>query len=182
MITTLARFILFRILKWKIVGNFPKNLKKYVVIGAPHTSNMDFIIGLLVKTVCKTKINFVGKKSLFKFPHGFFFKSVGGVPVNRKKNEKLVDSIVTIYKEREAFILAISPEGTRKKVVDWKTGFYFIAKQAEVPVVALTFDFGKRQTEIFKPFYTTDNKEADFEFLKSRYKGIEGKVVENSYG
>ncbi|WP_010521164.1 1-acyl-sn-glycerol-3-phosphate acyltransferase [Aquimarina agarivorans] len=182
MITILSRFILFQVLDWKIVGNFPKDLKKYVVIGAPHTSNMDFIIGLLVKTICKTKINFVGKKSLFRFPFGIFFRSVGGVPVNRKKNEKLVDSIVNVYNERTSFILAISPEGTRDKVEDWKTGFYYIAKQAKVPVVALTFDFGKRQTEIFEPFYTTDNKDADFKFLKSRYIGIKGKVVENSYG
>ena len=181
MITLLSRFILFTIMRWKIVGNFPKGVKKYVLIGAPHTSNYDFIIGLLIKGVLKEPINFIGKKSLFKFPFGIFFKSVGGVPVDRKKNQKTVDAIAKIYEEREQFIFAISPEGTRSKVDTWKTGFYYLAKKANVPIVALTFDFGKRQTEIFEPFYPTDNVEKDFDYLMSLYKGIEGKNEENSF-
>lgn len=168
-------------MRWNVVGGFPKDVKKYILIGAPHTSNYDFIIGLLLKFVLDVPINFIGKKSLFKFPFGLFFKAVGGVPVDRKKNEKVVDAVTKIFNNKEQFIFAVSPEGTRSKVDIWKTGFYFIAKQAKVPIVALTFDFGKRQTEVFPPFYPTDNQEADFMYLKSLYKGIEGKVKENSF-
>lgn len=168
-------------MNWKIVGGFPKDEKKYILIGAPHTSNYDFIIGLLIKFVLDVPINFIGKKSLFKFPFGLFFKAVGGVPVDRQKNEKVVDVVTKIFNNKKQFIFAVSPEGTRSKVDIWKTGFYYIAKQSNVPIVALTFDFGKRQTEVFPPFYPTDNKEADFIYLKSLYKGIEGKVKENSF-
>ena len=179
MIKALARFILFKLYNWEIVGEFPENLKKYIIIGAPHTSNHDFIIGLCVKIILDTPVNFIGKKSLFKFPFGIFFRRVGGVPVDRKKNEKLVDSIINIYKKRESFILAISPEGTRSKVTQWKTGFYHIAKGANIPIVAFTFDFGKRQTRLFPPFYPTDNQDADFNYLKSLYTNVEGKIPEN---
>jgi len=177
---TIAQFILFKIFKWKIVGDFPKDISKFVIIGAPHTSNYDFIIGLLVKTVKKLKTNFLAKASLFIFPLGYFFRSVGGVPINRKKNKNVVEATVSEFNERSAFVIAISPEGTRSKVSNWKTGFYHIAKQAEVPVVALTFDFGKRQTEIFPPYYLTGNQDIDIAFLKSRYKNIKGKVALNS--
>lgn len=181
MISKISKFFLYNVLGWKVVGSFPKNLKKYVLIGAPHTSNFDFIIGLLLKGALKVPINFIGKKSLFKFPLGIFFKSVGGVPVDRKKNQKTVDAITNIFEQRDEFIFAISPEGTRSKVGTWKTGFYYIAKQANVPIVALTFDFGKKQTEIFEPFYPTGNIENDLDYLMSLYVGIEGKIKENSF-
>ena len=168
-------------MRWSVIGEFPKHEKKYILIGAPHTSNYDFIIGLLIKLALDVPINFIGKKSLFKFPFGWFFKAVGGVPVDRQKNEKVVDAVTKIFNDKEQFIFAVSPEGTRSKVDIWKTGFYFIAKQAEVPIVALTFDFGKRQTEVFPPFYPTDDQEADFRYLKSLYKDIQGKVKENSF-
>lgn len=176
----LAKFILFSIFKWKIIGNFPKELSKYVIIGAPHTSNYDFIIGLLIKIIKEVKINFLGKASLFVFPFGYFFRSVGGVPINRKKNMNMVDTTVNEFNQRAHFIIAISPEGTRSKVNKWKTGFYYIALQAKVPIVAFTFDFGKRQTQIFPPFYATGNIENDFNYLQSLFKNIEGKNPKNS--
>ena len=181
MLSLLSKFILFKVMRWKIVGEFPETIKKYVLIGLPHTSNYDFIIGLLIKFALKVPINFIGKKSLFKFPFGLFFRAVGGVPVNRNKNEKVVDAVTKIFKSKENFVFAVSPEGTRSKVSKWKSGFYYIAKQSNVPIVGITFDFGKRQTEIFEAFYTTDNKDKDFKYLKSLYKGIEGKVKKNSF-
>ncbi len=181
MFQAIAKFFLFNVLKWKVVGGFPKDIKKYVLIGVPHTSNFDFIIGLLLKLALKVPINFLGKKSLFKFPFGSFFKAVGGIPVDRKKNEKMVDAITRIFKEKDQFVFAISPEGTRSKVTDWKTGFYYIASQAKVPIVGLTFDYKNKQTEVFEPFIPTGDIEADFKFLKSRYKNIVGKVPKNSF-
>ncbi len=175
-----AKFILFTVFKWKIVGDFPRDISKYVIIGAPHTTNYDFVIGLLVKTIRNVKTNFLGKASLFVFPFGYFFKSVGGVPINRKKNMNMVQATVNEFNNRNEFIIAISPEGTRSKVERWKTGFYHIASQANVPIVAFTFDFGRRQTEIFSPFHTTGDIEKDFIYLQSLFKDAEGKYPKNS--
>lgn len=152
---------------WKLVHDFPQDLQKYVVIAAPHTSWQDFPIGILARNTSGVKINFIGKASLFKGPFGFIFRSLGGTPVDRSTSNNLVDAIVNIFETKEQFRLALSPEGTRKKVDKWKTGFYFIAKGANVPIVMATLDFGKKQVKISEPYYTTDNKDKDFEYFHS---------------
>jgi len=171
----LSKFIFTKILGWKLVGSFPKNIKKYVLIGAPHTSNIDFIIGVLVRYMTKEKLNFIGKSSLFKGAFGFVFKILGGVPVDRSKNNNLVDAVINMFNAKDEFRLAMSPEGTRKKVEKWKTGFYYIAKGAKVPVVLFTFDFGKKQVAVSSPYYLTDNKEKDFAFFYNYFKDVKGK-------
>ena len=143
------RFIFCTLMRWKFKGDFPSQLKKYIIIAAPHTSWVDFPIAILASNASGEKINFVGKNTLFKGPFGWFFRSLGGAPVDRSKNNKTVDAIVDIFKEKEVFRLALSPEGTRKKVEKWKTGFYYNAKGASVPIVMATLDFGKKQIKIF---------------------------------
>lgn len=177
----LARFIYFNILGWNLQGTFPDR-DKYVVIVVPHTHWMDFFIGLLVRAISKKQINYVGKKSLFKPPFGWFFRMTGGAPVDRKKNSNVVDNVVQIFKERETFRLCLAPEGTRKKVTELKTGFYYIAKKAEVPIVMVAFDFSKKQVTVAEPFFTTDNLQADFNKITSHFKGVKGKVAEHSFG
>lgn len=176
----IARFILFTILGWKTEGDFPRSIKKYVVIAAPHTSWIDFPIAILTRISCGLMINFIGKDSLFKRPHGFFFRALGGIPVDRSKNNQLVDEIVAIFNAKKEFRLALSPEGTRQKVTNWKTGFYYIAKGAKVPVVMVTLDFEHKNIKISKPFYTTDNKQKDITFLRSFFLNIKGKNPELS--
>jgi 1-acyl-sn-glycerol-3-phosphate acyltransferase len=163
----LSKFIFKTILGWKLGNDFPKNLKKYVVIAAPHTSWQDFPIGILARNTSGIKINFIGKNSLFKGPFGFFFRSLGGTPVDRSKSNNLVDAIVDIFNSKDMFRLALSPEGTRKKTAKWKTGFYYIAKGAKVPIVMATLDFKNKQVKISEPYYTTDDKEKDFKYFKS---------------
>lgn len=163
----LSKFIFTKLMGWKLVNDFPKDIQKYVVIAAPHTSWQDFPIGILARNTSGVKINFIGKASLFKGPFGFIFKSLGGTPVDRSTSNNLVDAIVQIFDKKEQFRLALSPEGTRKKVDKWKTGFYFIAKGAKVPIVMATLDFGKKQVKISEPYYTTDNKEKDFDYFHS---------------
>lgn len=177
---TFARFILFRILGWKMDTNFPTHLKKYVVIAAPHTSWVDFPIAILARMSSGIMINYIGKDSLFKGPFGFFFKALGGTPVDRTKNNKLVDAIVELFNSKDEFRLGLSPEGTRKKVDTWKTGFYFIAKGAKVPVVMATLDFGNKQIKISEPYYTTENMEKDFEVFRGFYRDVKGKNPELS--
>ncbi|MFY0604345.1 MAG: 1-acyl-sn-glycerol-3-phosphate acyltransferase [Flavobacteriaceae bacterium] len=173
-----SKFIFTTILGWKITGVFPKNLKKYVVIAAPHTSWVDFPIAILARNVSGEKINYIGKDSLFKGPFGFFFRALGGAPVDRSKNNNLVDAVVDIFNSREEFRLGLSPEGTRKKVETWKTGFYYIAKGANVPIVMATLDFGNKQVKVSAPYYLTDDKDKDFKHFHTFYKGVKGKNPE----
>lgn len=175
------RFIFFNILGWRLNGSISPELKKCVMIVVPHTSWMDFAIGVFARGSIGLEMHYVAKKELFAFPLGAWFKWMGGAPLDRQKNENKVDAIAAIFKKREVFRLAIAPEGTRKKVDSWKTGFYYITLKAEVPIVAVAFDYGKKEVKIAQPFYPTGNKEEDFEILERNYKGVTGYIPENSY-
>ena len=165
---------------WKLTGDFP-DIPKCVIIVAPHTSWLDFVVGLLVRKIVNLEINFIGKKSLFKPPFGWWFRYLGGTPVDRKKNEDTVASVTRIFESHKTFRLALSPEGTRKKVAEWRTGFYYIAKSANVPIVMVAFDFGKKETKISQAIYTTEDKQADFMRYYEFYKGVEGKIPEYGF-
>ncbi|GGI57303.1 1-acyl-sn-glycerol-3-phosphate acyltransferase [Winogradskyella haliclonae] len=179
----LARFIYFKLLGWKVVGNtnFSKDtVKKAVIIAVPHTSWHDFFIGLYLRKVTGVKTNFVGKKELFIFPFGYYFRAVGGKPLDRTSGQNKVEAIAKLFEGEDEFRLALAPEGTRKKVKEWKTGFYYIAKAAHVPIIMFTLDFKNKQNKVSEPFYTTDDKEADFTFMRSFFEGVVGKVPEYS--
>lgn len=171
----LSKLILITILRWKIIGLFPENLNKYVVIAAPHTSWLDLPLGLLIRSFSFYKIHFVAKNNLFKFPYGIFFRWVGGFPIDRTKSNNKVQSLIDKFHENKIFILAISPEGTRKKTNKWKTGYYYIAKGAGVPIVKIALDFKNKQILIDSPFYPTDNSEKDLKEIKKYFKGISGR-------
>lgn len=177
----LYKLIFFKILGWKITGEMSPEIKKSVLIVVPHTSWHDFFVGLFTRGILGLQMNFVGKKELFVFPFGYYFKWVGGAPLDRGKNENKVDAIAKIFENKEVFRLAIAPEGTRKRVTEWKSGFYYIALKANVPIIPVAFDYEHREVKLFEPFYPTNNKEADFEKLYSLYRGIKGKKPENSF-
>lgn len=172
------KFIYFKLLKWTIKGDFPKHLKKYIVIAAPHTHWHDFPMGIMLRKILKTKINFVAKKELFKGPLGWYLRQVGGHSIDRTKGQNKVDAYAKLFEENDYFVLNIAPEGTRKKVDEWKSGFYYIAQKANVPIVMVVFDFGKKQHRISEPFYPTGNFEEDLIKIKSFYKGAVGRIPE----
>jgi len=176
----ISKFILETVLGWKLENDFPKDIHKYVVIAAPHTSWVDFPIAVLSRLSSGVMIHFIGKSSLFKWPFGYFFKLLGGTPVDRTKSHNLVDAVIEIFNTKKEFRLGLSPEGTRKKVDKWKTGFYYIAKGANVPIVMATLDFENKKVKISKPYYTTDNKEKDFELYHHFFKDVKGKNPELS--
>lgn len=179
----LAKFIYFKILGWKVVGNtnFSKDtVKKAVIIAVPHTSWHDFYIGVLLRKILGVKTNFVGKKELFVGPLGWYMRAIGGAPIDRHTKENKVDAIAKLFAERDEFRMTMAPEGTRKKVENWRTGFYYIAKAANVPIIMFTLDFEHKQNKISEPFYPTDDIEADFKFMKNFYKGVKGKKPEYS--
>lgn len=179
----LAKLIYIKILGWKIVGNtnFSKDtIKKAIIIGAPHTSNLDFIFSLFLRKITKVKTNFIVKKELFFLPLGIYFRAIGGVPIDRTSGQNKVEAIAKLFADKNELRLSLSPEGTRKKVDKWKTGFYYIAKEAKVPIIMFTLDFKNKQNKISQPFYPTDNIDADFELMYNFYKGVIGKRPEYS--
>ncbi len=167
---------------WKIIGDFKgKTIKKCVIVVVPHTSWHDFYIGLFIRQLVNLKISFLGKKELFKWPIGWYLKKVGGIPLDRTPGQNKVEAIAEIFQKRDELRLAIAPEGTRKKVKEWKTGFYHIAKAANVPIIMITFDFGKKQNVISEPFYITDDLEKDMKFMYDFFKGVKGKIPKYSF-
>ena len=176
-----AKFIYFKVLKWSLQGDFPSHLSKFVIAVVPHTSWWDFFLGLLIRKVWDEEINYIGKKSLFDSPIGWFFKWTGGAPIDRSKTNDTVSATAQVFKERKVFRLALSPEGTRKKVNKWKTGFYYISKAAEVPIVLVAFDYGKKQIKISKPYFPSENMKEDFKIYKNFFKDVKGKVPEFSF-
>lgn len=179
----LAKFIYFKLLGWKVTGNTNMSrdkVKKAIIIAVPHTSWHDFYIGVLLRKVLDIKTNFIGKKELFIGPLGWYLRAIGGAPINRESKENKVDAIAKLFRDRDEFRMTLAPEGTRKKVEEWRTGFYYIAKAANVPIIMFTLDFEHKENKISEPFYPTDDMEADFKFMKNFYKGVKGKIPEYS--
>ncbi len=170
-----SKFIYFKVFKWGIQGTFDSNIKKCVFVVAPHTSWWDFFLGVLTRNILDIEINFVGKKELFKPPFGWYFKWMGGAPVDRVSKEKKVEAIASIFESKKIFRLALSPEGTRQKSERWRTGFYYIAEAANVPIIMVAFDYGEKLTKFSEPFYTTGDIEKDLLKIQSFYKGVQGK-------
>lgn len=168
---------IFRQVGWDIEGKLP-DLTHYIIAVIPHTTNWDFIIGLVVKWSMNLKVNYIGKHQLFRFPYGFIFRWLGGRPVNRKQSNNLVKQVSDIYKQEKTFILALAPEGTRKKTKKIKTGFYHIAEEANIPILQIGFDFQKRRVIVGDLFYPTGNKKEDMEVFMQFYYNIVPKYPE----
>lgn len=177
----LYKFIFYKILGWRLTSTIDPSLKKCVVIVIPHTSNLDFFIALLVRGIMNIEINFVGKKELFVFPFGYYFRAVGGAPLDRSGGKNNVDATAEVFTKHETFRLSLSPEGTRKKVTELRTGFYYIALKANVPIVPVAFDFGKKEVKIGNPFWATGNYEEDMKMILPFYKGVKGKIPERGF-
>ncbi|RSK38544.1 1-acyl-sn-glycerol-3-phosphate acyltransferase [Mangrovimonas spongiae] len=179
----LAKFIYFKLLGWKITGNtnFSKDtVKKAVLIAVPHTSWHDFYIGILLRKIVDIKVSFIAKRELFIGPLGWYLKRVGGSPLDRTSGQNKVEAIAKLFNEKDEFRLALAPEGTRKKVAKWKTGFYYIAKSANVPIIMFTLDFKQKQNHISEPFYPTNDIDADFAFMHQFFEGVKGKCAKYS--
>ncbi|WP_306350036.1 1-acyl-sn-glycerol-3-phosphate acyltransferase [Flavobacterium sp. '19STA2R22 D10 B1'] len=175
------KWIFYKWMGWKIVGTINPEIKKCVMIVVPHTSWHDFYIGVFTRGVMNLEMNFIAKKELFVFPFGAYFKWMGGAAIDRVPGQNKVQAIANVFDDREVFRLAIAPEGTRKKVTEWKTGFYYIALQANVPIIPVAFNFELKQVQISAPFYPTGNLEDDIKILQENYRGVIGKVKENSF-
>ena len=169
--------LFYKIGGWKINGALPA-IDKYICAVAPHTSNWDFIIGLAARSILRISgARYLGKSQLFRKPFGWFFRMTGGIPVSRDGHHDMVEQVSLIIKSSDKFILAIAPEGTRKKVKNLKTGFWYISKAAGIPIVPVGFDYKKKEVIIRHPLYAT-NLETDMKALMEFYSGITGKNPE----
>lgn len=170
MLKACCRFIYFKVLGWRIEGELPK-LNKYVIAVAPHTSAWDFVIGISLRKIMSLEwMAFFGKQTLFRPPFGWWFRWMGGYPITRSKSVNQVQQIINYFNENEQFISVIAPEGTRKKVTKLKTGFYYIAKGAKIPIVMVSFNYASKCVVFRKPFYPTENSNEDLAFIEAYFQ------------
>ena len=160
---------------WSFSGQFPYQEQKLLIIVAPHTTWKDVLIGFATRAQLNIPdIKFLGKKELFDGPFGWFFCWMGGTPVDRFSSHGVVAQVAGFFTSHERFILAMAPEGTRKRVDKLRTGFYHIAQTARVPLLMAGLDFENRRVVFSEPFYTSGDEEADFRKIIrffSRFKG-----------
>lgn len=166
----------FHLIGWRLQGRYPSELKKKILIVAPHTSMMDFPIGILVKFWLDMKVPFYGKQELFKGLTGFILTKLGGLPVDRSKNNNLVGQAVADFMSKDEHAILMTPEGTRKKVEKFKSGFYYIALRADVPIIPIAFDYAAKVIRILPTYKVKGEGEKEIEFIRQMFKGVKGKV------
>ena len=158
---------------WTIKGIVPDE-ERIVIIAAPHTSNWDFVLAMLAIFGLNIKLRWLGKHSIFKPGFKNFFKWLGGIPVYRDNPSNLIDNVVKIVKREKSIVIAMTPEGTRKKVKRWKTGFLRIAKQTQSKILLISIDAPTKSIEIGKIFNPTGDSEEDLEFIQKYYSSFRG--------
>ena len=177
MLKSISRFIL-SLLGWQLEAELPAE-KKFVITGAFHTSNWDFPIGILGMWALGLKASWVGKHTLFRGPLGPVFKLMGGIPVDRTIHTGFIHRIAELYKTRDEMALTIAAEGTRSRTEHWKTGFYFIAVEAGVPIALGYLDWGKKRLGVGATLYPTGDIRRDFQSIRDFYKDKSGLRPEN---
>jgi len=169
----LARGIL-RLARWHMEGAMP-DLPQMILIAAPHTSNWDGALLFLAMPYYRIRLRWMGKASLFWPPLGWLLRALGGIPIDRKAPQGAVRQMVATFKRSERLALLIAPEGTRRQVKRWKTGFYFIAQQAEVPIVLVYVDYPSRSVAVGPVFERSGDLEADLARIQAFYADKVGK-------
>ena len=163
-----------RLTGWRLVGGAP-TVPKYVLIAAPHTSNWDFPVALMVCFTLRLRVYWMGKDSLFPPLVGGVMRWLGGIPVNRARSGNLVQATVDAYNSNARLIVIVPPEGTRSKVTQWKTGFYYIAQGAGVPIALGYLDFRKKEAGLSRMIQPSGDIAADMVEIQAFYAGITGK-------
>jgi len=168
-----ATFCLF-ILGWKSKGKSP-DIKKYILIAAPHSTNWDFVFFLLVVFKFKINAHWMGKDTMFRWPFKSLLKRLGGIPVYRSEKANIVQSLAETFEKSKELIITIAPSGTRKKVVKWKTGFYYLACQAKVPIVFGFIDYKRKISGIGPIIEPSGDINADMNLIRAFYADFSGK-------
>lgn len=178
MIKSLCRYILYKRMGWKANVTEP-HPDKYIICLAPHTSNWDFIIGLLYSRAEGIKSNFLMKREWFFWPLGMLFRRLGGIPVWRSRHSNMTDSLASAAQEAKTFHLCITPEGTRSPNPEWRKGFYFIAAKSRMPILLYGLDYGRRLIECTRTIIPNGDIDGQMREIKLYFKGFEGLKPEN---
>ena len=164
---------------WKVEGEIP-NLKKFILVGAPHTSNWDFVHALILIWALDLKLNVLAKHTLFKIPIlKNILSGIGGIPVDRNNPQLVVDEVSKLTEGDGGVIIGLTPEGTRKRVEKWKSGFLRIAEQTDSKIVLIGIDFDKKICSFSGFFEPTGDNEQDIKFIKDFYKNFKPKIPNN---
>lgn len=166
--------LIFNMIGWQFVADVPPT-PKYLLIGAHHTSNWDFPIGMLIMARLGERLHWIGKDSLFHGIPGVVMKWMGGIPVERGARKNFVNQIVNIYNHSKRMVIAMAPEGTRTATDHWKTGFYHIARGAKIPIAMGFADYAKKICGVGGWFIPSHDIRADFEILRKFYSNVTGK-------
>ena len=169
-----------KLMGWRIEGQLPA-LDKFVMIGAHHTSNWDFVVFIAAKFVLRVNARWFGKHSLFRWPFAGLLQRWGGIPIHRGRAGNVVEQAVRSFREHTQFILVLSPEGTRKRVERWKMGFYHIARNAGVPIVPGALDFANKRIVIGAPFWPSGDEQADLRALLEFFRPYVPKKPQNAF-
>jgi 1-acyl-sn-glycerol-3-phosphate acyltransferase len=170
--------IILRLMGWKINPIVPDNINKCVLVMGPHTSNWDFVIGRLAFFYLGVKPKIIIKKELFFPPMGWILRGLGGIPVDRKKKNNMTDYAVNLFAANEKLFLLFTPEGTRKHNPNWKKGFYYISKKAQVPIVICYMDYASKTGGIHSVMDAMDSAEENVAYIKSILCQYQGKFPE----
>lgn len=165
---------LLRLFGWRFAGSVP-NLPKMVLVGAPHTSNWDFLLAMAALFALQVRVYWLGKHTFVNSPLKPLLLWLGGVPVDRRAASGVVGQTAVQFQQREQFLLGLAPEGTRSLVSRWKRGFYFIAKTARVPIIPVALDYGRKTIAIGEPIWPDGGETAVMNQLKTFYSGVQGK-------
>ncbi len=171
--------IVLGIFGWRRAGRVP-DAPKFVMIAAPHTSNWDLPVGIAIILAFKAKMYWLGKEPIFRWPFGTFFKWLGGIPVNRSKSGDVVAQTVQAFNEQARMMMVVAPEGTRKRANHWKTGFYYIAMGANVPLVMGFIDYVRKEGGFGPILMPTGNIGADMKKIRAFYENITAKNPDKS--
>lgn len=177
--------LIFKLFGWKVTHYLPDNIKKCVIIVAPHTSNWDFIFGMGAVKVMKLNLRFAIKKEWIRFPFKRLMLSLGALPIDRKKENSAVDkkssvdAMAELFQSRKELRLVITPEGTRSKVEKWKTGFYYVALTAKVPIAMGFINYETKSCGVDKIIYPSGDFKADMKQIMDFYKDMKGGNPEN---
>jgi len=163
---------------WEVIGEVPAD-KKFILLGAHHTSNWDFPFGLCAIFIFRLKASWMGKDTLFKWPLGFFMRSLGGIAIDRRSHHGVVEQTAEQFKNAEQLVIMLAADGTRKKMQCWKSGFYWIAHKAQVPVVCGYIDYANKRACIGLSFVPTGNVKQDMDRIREFFQNIEGRKPEN---
>lgn len=163
-----------RLMGWQLAGSFPQ-VSRLVLIVAPHSSWWDGVIGLLVKVGIGAKVEFIGKQELFHGPLGWLLRRLGGVPVDRHAAHGAVGQVLTRFANGTPLWFALAPEGTRKQVQAWRSGFWHIAREAQVPILLIYFHYPEKTVGIGPLWQPSADLDADMRAIRDWYAPWQGK-------